>query len=196
MNVQTIFPTPLLISRKQNHEELNRNIKRIISDRRKADKGIDSTNIGGWHSSPDLWEWPDREIAEIRAFVKDCAREITLSHIDIENYKEIEISPYGGAWVNLLNNGGYNQVHNHPGAVWSAVYYVDCGAPSPKYDKNGDFEFLDPRSANIFGTKHTIRPESGLCLVFPSWMQHFVHPHYGKRPRISMAFNLDVRILV
>ncbi len=196
MGIQTIFPTPLLTKTKENQEVLNQEIKKVIFDRRKNDPGIDSTNYGGWHSSPDLWEWKEEPIREICEFVKECARELTLSHTNIEKFREVEIQPFGGAWINLLNNGGYNQVHNHPGAVWSAVYYVDCGGPSAKHGKSGRFEFMDPRGANIFGTKHAVEPEAGLCMVFPSWLHHFVHPHYGKRPRISIAFNMNARIIV
>jgi hypothetical protein len=29
-------------------------------------------------------------------------------------------------------------------------------------------------------------------LLFPSSLQHFVHPHAGERPRVSIAYNFNV----
>ena len=76
------------------------------------------------------------------------------------------------------------------------VYYVDAGDP-PEGDKpSGSFTFLTPNlaEANTFFTKvvpqsTSIRPTSGLMLLFPSYLQHFVHPYDGDRPRVSISFN-------
>jgi hypothetical protein len=35
-----------------------------------------------------------------------------------------------------------------------------------------------------------IKPEPGLMVLFPSYLPHMVYVHQGKRPRISIAFNL------
>ena len=37
--------------------------------------------------------------------------------------------------------------------------------------------------------RHLIDPTPGLMVLFPSWLQHFVHPFFGKGERISIAFN-------
>jgi hypothetical protein len=29
-------------------------------------------------------------------------------------------------------------------------------------------------------------------IVFPSWLQHFVHPYFGGAERISVAFNVSI----
>lgn len=196
MEIQKIFPTPLLLDSMPGHREFNEEIKRVIFKRRRHDPGTDSTNYSGWHSSPELWDWIEEPIVKVCDFVKLCAQTLTAETTKVAETAQNNIIPYGGAWVNLLNNGGYNQVHNHPGAVWSAVYYVDSGNPTRKIKKSGVFEFVDPRGANIYGTKYSLEPEDGLCMVFPSWLQHYVHPHHGKRPRISMAFNMDVQMIV
>ena len=87
---------------------------------------------------------------------------IHLSYLAIGLKKgdEIKVTPYGGAWVNLLRNGAYNKVHNHPGAVWSAVYYVSLGRPDKTIPDNGLIEFMDPRPGNIHGGKEKIEPEA------------------------------------
>ena len=35
-----------------------------------------------------------------------------------------------------------------------------------------------------------VKPEPGLMVLFPSYLPHMVYVHQGKRPRISIAFNL------
>ena len=131
---------------------------------------------------------------ELCNFVKQAATDLTATVAPVQQGDAIKINPYGGAWVNLLRGGGYNKVHNHPGAVWSAVYYVTDGEPDPAVPGNGLFEFMDPRPGNIHGGKEVIRPEPGLLMMFPSWLYHYVNPHQGKSERISIAFNMNVEI--
>ena len=115
---------------------------------------------------------------------------MTSTLFPIKKDDEIKVTPYGGAWVNLLRNGAYNKVHNHPGAVWSAVYYVSLGRPDKTIPDNGLIEFMDPRPGNIHGGKEKIEPEDGLLIIFPSWLYHYVNPYQGEMERISIAFNI------
>jgi hypothetical protein len=58
-------------------------------------------------------------------------------------------------------------------------------------------EFLDPRAGveavsapgDPYGEPFRVRPQSGLLVVFPSWLYHWVHPYAGERPRIAISFN-------
>ena len=59
-------------------------------------------------------------------------------------------------------------------------------------------EFLDPRGGaeavtapgDPYGEPFRVWPESGLLVVFPSWLYHWVHPYAGKTPRIAVSFNV------
>jgi hypothetical protein len=42
------------------------------------------------------------------------------------------------------------------------------------------------------GTTFTIRPRPGMLVVFPGWLQHYVHPYRGTRPRIAIACNVTM----
>ena len=86
-------------------------------------------------------------------------------------------------------------MHNHPGAVWSAVYYVASGDPYPDQPGNGNFEFMDPRPGNLHGGKEIIRPEPGLLMIFPAWLNHYVNAYHGDGERISIAWNMTVEIV-
>ena len=174
----------------------NECIKQIVLERENADSGIvRGSNYGGWHSTADLRDWPEPEIQELCPFVKDTAKDLTAEMEPLKSSDEVNINPFGSAWVNLLRNSGYNKVHNHPGCMFSAVYYVSEGNPDSNIPDNGTLEFMDPRPGNIHGGKWVVKPKKGILVMFPSWLYHYVNPFYGESDRISIAFNMNVEIV-
>jgi uncharacterized protein (TIGR02466 family) len=104
-------------------------------------------------------------------------------------------------WANVSPPGASNQMHAHPGCVWSAVYYVDDGGDA----KTGKLVLHDPRFPMnrmaapdlVFAVegeteemKFEADPEPGKLIAFPSWLMHSVQPHSGPRERISIAINI------
>ena len=87
--------------------------------------------------------------------------------------------------------------HSHPGSAWLGVYYVDVGTSPPDCPLSGVLEFLDPRTGaeavsapgDPYGASVRVQPGSGLLVVFPSWLHHWVHPYAGLVPRITVSFN-------
>ena len=193
--LSNLFPTVLLRRAMPDSKSKNRRLRKIILEREKSDPGVRQSNVGGWHSTADLWDWPNPEIRELCDWVKRAAEDMTATVVPVQPGDEIRAEPYGGAWANVLRDGGYNRVHNHPGAIWSAVYYVSSGDPFPDPPGNGNFEFMDPRPGNVHGGKEIIPPEPGILMVFPAWLYHYVNPYHGEGERISVAFNLNVEIL-
>ena len=71
------------------------------------------------------------------------------------------------------------------------------GSENPDWPLNGLLEFIDPRSGaeavtapgDPYGEPFRIRPQSGLLVIFPSWLYHWVHPYAGSTPRIAVSFN-------
>ncbi|BCJ65705.1 TIGR02466 family protein [Polymorphospora rubra] len=96
------------------------------------------------------------------------------------------------AWGVVYHDWGFHRVHSHHDSAWSGVLYVDMG---DSRDEDGQIEFLDPRPSAC--ARHpgqpavtTIKPATGEMILFPSWLEHWVTPHQGTRPRIVIAFNL------
>lgn len=96
------------------------------------------------------------------------------------------------SWINVNDRGGFNFQHMHYGMISGCVY---LRAP----EGSGNIVFRDPRLAvetsylkgpgvNSF-MDFPIKPEAGMLLLFPSWLQHRVEPHENDIPRISIAFN-------
>ena len=66
---------------------------------------------------------------------------------------------------------------------------------------SGAFVFRDPRPGVLHGfvkggvpNGHAdvhLTPSDGLLVLFPCWMEHYVEPHDGDEPRITIAFNAN-----
>lgn len=201
-NVGLAFATPILQRLFDDAESVNQGLTRIVLEREKTMPSAGRSNVGGWHSNDDLFEWPYPEIATFRGWLGEAVGEITNVDLDGRVGGQMDVQMDGGAWVNLCRDGGYNKIHNHPGCSWSGVYYVSTGVRAPDAPPDaGCIEFLDPRmGATETGfngpdalPKLRVEAVPGLMVVFPSWLYHYVNPFRGSGERISIAFNVNLR---
>lgn len=190
-----VFPTVMMERTLDDVLPLNDRLRQIVLDRERTTEGLKASNVGGWHSSADLLDWAEPEIKVLESAIMAAGRDITATMLPPGIDGDIEVKVYGGCWANVIRDGGYNKIHNHPGAVWSGCYYVCMGEPEPQPDFNGWIEFQDPRPGNIHGGKERINPEPGLLLMWPGWLNHFVNPFKGSGDRISIAFNLEAEVV-
>jgi uncharacterized protein (TIGR02466 family) len=98
------------------------------------------------------------------------------------------------AWGTLLRDGGHQHPHNHPSAWLSGVYYVTLPQTlGGDDDRRGWIEFGEPDPDFIRTAKpetRPIRPQTGLLLLFPSYLWHRTVPFSGNEERISIAFDV------
>ena len=99
------------------------------------------------------------------------------------------------AWGTVLDSGGHQEPHNHPGQFASGVYYVqmpDRLDPAGGPDQ-GAIEFGRPPAAlgPPPGALKLVRPRTGMLVLFPSYLWHRTIPCHGDRPRISIAFDIQ-----
>jgi uncharacterized protein (TIGR02466 family) len=191
------FITPIVAYPWPDSEGFNAALRALILAREKETEGLRRSNVNAWHSANDLFAWEAPCIAELRrraeAFAIALMREVAV----VQNAPRTFGFRFEG-WANVLRQGGYNTVHDHPNSVWSVVYYVDGGETTPDKPMSGKLEFVDPRTgANMIHLEHTlmhgrtaIDALPGLMIGFPSWLKHFVHPYFGTKERISIAFNI------
>lgn len=199
-----LFATPILKARPPDAEALNAALLVTIGEQRDAGKGIDRSNIGGWHSSTDMTEWggePARALAEF------AVQEGSQHMVDVAAGGKRKFNWGVDMWANVNSPGHANQMHCHPGAYWSGVYYPDPGG-SEHPDGGGELLLEDPRYPMAYMTvpdlvlrnadgepmysQVAVRPKAGLLVMFPSWLRHSVRPHAGDRDRVSVAINLSL----
>lgn len=101
-------------------------------------------------------------------------------------------------WVNLLDTGGRQAMHNHANSFISGVVYLtathrDAQTVFIKAPGGTDFAFRNEHvgtSPTRFSAGKWVSPAPapGDLLLFPSYLMHEVPPNPGPR-RISLAFN-------
>lgn len=192
-----VYPTPILVYPWPDSGTLNSELRDLIITDERTDPGISRSNIGGWHSQPDFFS---RDIACVKALlarIEAAMIELTRSFLSPSAQNRSYRFQVEG-WANLLRRDGYHNVHNHPNAHWSGVYYVSDNPPVAGKPMSGKLEFLDPRPAatmlhlddvSIYG-RQLLDPRAGVMVVFPSWLQHQVHPYFGPGERIAVSFNV------
>ncbi len=101
-------------------------------------------------------------------------------------------------WVNLLDTGGKQAMHNHANSFISGVVYLTETHPSAqtvfmKSPGGTDFAFKNDRAGVKSGPYNADKwispaPAPGDMVLFPSYLMHAVPPNQGGQ-RISLAFN-------
>lgn len=108
-------------------------------------------------------------------------------------------------WVNIQKAGEYNPPHIHDGMYSFVIYTKNDMARDEAIDNQFDnqkgqsmaghleLKFSEQNFANFSHYSHW--PEVGDIIMFPSWLQHFVHSFYKEdAERISVAGNFQMGI--
>lgn len=195
IRISKAFATPLVIHRIPNPAALNEDLKNLVLAAELQSPSTRHSNIGGWRSSNQLLDSNDSAFTALREHIQNAVLQLikaTAGEMGFTGYLKIN------GWANVLRRGNYNTLHNHPDSSWSGVYYVDSGSVTTDDSLSGILELIDPRPhvemvttpGNPFGMPLRIQPEAGLMILFPSWLNHHVHPYTGDDARISIAFNV------
>lgn len=183
-----LFPSPLFAFRLHQYEELNQQLLVAIQALRQSDPGRVASNVLGWHSRGNLFELA--AFQPFQALVQEAIAECAAAL----GYGQVPIRP-ANCWVNINPKYASNKIHDHANCLFSGVYYVQTA------ENCGNLMFYDPRDARTFykpavqdftaftadAVAHTA--ETGLLLIFPSWLKHGVEPNLSDTDRISISFN-------
>ena len=101
-------------------------------------------------------------------------------------------------WVNVLDTGGRQAMHNHANSFISGVLYLTPTHPDAqtvfmKSPGGTDFAFRNDHAAVVPGPYSADKwvspaPTPGDLVLFPSYLMHAVPPNPGER-RITLSFN-------
>lgn len=101
-------------------------------------------------------------------------------------------------WVNIMDTGGRQAMHNHANSFASGVVYLTPTHPGSqtmfmKSPGGTEFSFKNDHAKttpNEYNADKWISPapEPGDMVLFPSYLMHAVPPNQGRR-RITLSFN-------
>ena len=180
---------------------MNRELRRVILEKEKTEASDNYANVGGWHSVPDLSRRPEPCFRTLMRAVVDAVGNNVAALAAEAGIEELPAYRYGvTAWAMVIRNGHYVITHDHGDVHWSVAYYVDAGDDMPA--PSGRIAFLDPRRSGrtipdvtLFPSTFDITPRTGALVIFPGWLQHYVHPYRGQRPRICVSCNLTMDVV-
>ena len=196
--IENIFSTPIMRHVLKNVDNLNNDLRELILSKEKLIPSERKSNQGGWQSSGDFFRWNDAPVKTLSGYI-DKALHIATSRLAIPDNYRFEFQFYGWAAVN--RKGDYNISHVHPMANWSGVYYVDVGDEIPGDNISGALELTHPVCAatmsffpGLLPSEFVIKPETGMIILFPSYLHHSVRIYMGDRPRICTPFNASMQL--
>jgi len=169
----------------------NGRLEKFCLEKKKSSPGRKVSNSGGWQS-----ENLDLATPELAELVAEVSKRLDEVHRAFEFHTSLR-QVITEAWININQKGHFNNSHDHPGSLFSAVYYVKGGP-----DK-GALEFKTPITPHTYtisdemvggfnaftGHAMVIPPVTGDLLIFPSWLLHRVNMSQSDEDRISIALN-------
>ncbi len=101
-------------------------------------------------------------------------------------------------WVNVLDTGGHQAMHNHANSFISGVVYLTPTHPDARTvfcrsPGGTDFSFKNDHAGMVTGAYNADKwispqPAPGDLVLFPSYLMHAVPPNPGER-RVTLSFN-------
>ncbi len=144
-------------------------------------KGGDSSYITG-----DEQFLSDKRLSDLWKTIQSCC----------DTYTEeagIDYALISTSWFNTLGQGGTVQSHRHERSVVSGAYYpyAEEGSnplmlESPLQPLRMNDCIIKPTNFNRYDMDVPVR--SGMLVIFPSWLKHYVEPNDSKK-RYVVSFN-------
>tara|TARA_S200000501_G_C20860324_1_gene759478 strand:+ start:2564 stop:3217 length:654 start_codon:yes stop_codon:yes gene_type:complete len=151
-------------------------------------------------SYPTLFNNDDSEVLNnVKDFCMnltlDIAKNVNSSHVDTSNW----IIRASDSWYHITKDKGYHDCHTHSFSPWCGIFYVDKG-DSDSDTRNGINRFYNTNNFNILGAGNEyygdyfdVQIEDGKLIVFPGNLPHSALPYYGKKDRIVISFNTEIK---
>ncbi|MEM7239550.1 MAG: TIGR02466 family protein [Pseudomonadota bacterium] len=202
IELRQLFATPIALFQIPGHEAINSDLETRIFERERTVSSVNHSNLGGWQSPADFVEWSGDAGRTVIDTTMNIATRLTCDRMG----RPVKLRWRQNSWANVNRAGQANEFHTHPGAYWSATYYVRDGGAAADPSLGGEFEMADPRGVGpamlapefcfaikggqSVGASEVVRPVAGNLILFPSWLSHAVRPYSGDQVRISIALNL------
>lgn len=196
MNPVSLFPVPLFRFNFPDHVFLRKTIiEKFLEieqhDQNNYDLKYPKGSYTSFYNRDTIFDIAGMQLLEsfMRSSVEMADRKIGLTG-DLQFTK---------SWFSINRKYSYHEQHHHCPNIWSGVYYVQAGSDDATIsfiNKNiidTGWPYYSKKEMNTeFNSTQTVcRPESGMLLVFPSYLHHKVDQQTSDKERVTIAFNMD-----
>jgi hypothetical protein len=204
--IRSMFATPVCLHFLPVAQEFNVELRPLILEKAQPDMALGSNNHGqGWRSGGDFEAWGGAQAQTLFRVLRDLADSLTATR----NGNRVTLDWKIAAFACVRQKGEHVDRAARPGAFWSGVYYVDDGyQKSDDEALGGDCELSDPRgvlpamlspglgfrvpNGLTAGQTETIRPQSGMIILHPSWQPRGERRYDGAVQRVTVEFDMAV----
>jgi len=165
--------------------------------KRKDEKGIEKSNLGGWHSDNIINETH----TEFVKLLNEIEEAVNIYHRDMQ-FKKIYYQKLDMIWVNINQKGHTNVYHDHPYSILSGAFYLTKTKKEPSpivfrhpfSDINTYFwnDTIIEEWNTVNSGEWKMKPEPNILIIFPSWVKHKVDMNKEDTDRISFSFNTQL----
>jgi uncharacterized protein (TIGR02466 family) len=179
-NQFNLFYTPIWGYILKNEYYHSFNYIEFIEELESREPSAQKSNFGGWQSRDNLHE---------EGIFQELIKVIEMVASDaVRNYTSKTLKVFS-MWANVNKHLHYNGSHVHEGEL-SGVFYLKVPPNS------GRLILVNPavrsEAHTIKEKNYPITPEPLACVLFPSWLSHYVEPNQSDDKRISLSFNLEL----
>ena len=163
--------------------------------KRKNEKGVEVSNIGGWQSN-NVVDETHTEFVKLKNKIEETAN---IYHREIQ-LKKIYDQKIVNIWVNINQKGHLNDYHIHTKTILSGTFYLTqsqasivfrhpfCGINNYYWE---DFSIEEWNEIN--SELWALNPRPNELIIFPPWLWHKVSMNKEDTDRISISFNTHLQ---
>lgn len=186
------FTTPIFALRYDRSEELNKEVVPIFKEIEHNDQNQHGYVNGytSYSSTSNILELEN--LSELLSFIANSVNQI---HNRLELSVPIKLI---NSWFSIGRKNSMHERHNHLPSTWSGVYYVQANNNDGNITffnehLKSNWPFSETSIENVLTRQiFTIQPETGLMLIFPSYLEHQVHLNNTDNERIAISFNFGI----
>lgn len=186
-DISLICATPLMVLEVADCGPMNQALLGEVTGAKAIGPGIRGSNVGGWQSAHDFWQWAGAGATALRPILQRAINTVCALGTDQPDPTNIDIFYNAQGWANVNGPGHYNVRHSNALFDWQVIYFVASGEMAGQRPPTGRLELHDPRRlADIstlrgfgFSGSMLIDPTPGKLVLIPAWLEHTVHPFFA-----------------
>ena len=195
MRIQPIFSSFLASTHLYNID--NDALTQYAYSLKEKSDGVTKSNYVGWQS--ESFEEKTTELAQLS---NEIIAQIDVVKNSILPEPDASSASISNMWININPHGAFNRPHIHPNAAFSGVYYVStpepiCNIAFQHPGTNVQYHYMPEVITGFNEFTSAVwqyGPVAGDLLIFPAYLLHFVESNMATSDRISIAFNITLKL--